>query len=158
MASIGTFDLIPPNEWLFAGHGDVLDGKRRAEQYFRSHGTYDGAEYSIEEFVRQWVLRQLLESYNYPEEWIGERIVIEEPVKMGSSEKEADIEIRGQLRIWFSPSGEAVETVHFGCRRRLPEGCSSTIRARHAYFQSRLTPYASNAGSRLTSSRSSDNA
>lgn len=101
MAAIGNFFLIPPDEWLFPAHGDVVDGKRRAEDYRQQKGTYEGAEFIIEEFVRQWVLTQLLKAYKYPAEWLGERIIIEEPVKMGSSEKEADVSIRNANRRTF---------------------------------------------------------
>jgi type I restriction enzyme M protein len=101
MAAIGAFYLIPPAEWLFPHHGDVADGRRRAEEYHRLRGTYVGAEFEIEEFVRQWALAQLIKAYNYPAEWIGERIIIEEPVKMGSTEKEADISIRNATRRTF---------------------------------------------------------
>lgn len=93
MAAIGTYYLIPPEEWLFPGHGDVLDGVRRAQEYWASRGTYEGADVVIEEFVRQWALRRLIEEYGYPAAWIGERVLIEVPVKMGSSSKEADIAI-----------------------------------------------------------------
>jgi hypothetical protein len=34
-------------------------------------------------------------------DWIGERIIIEEPVKMGSTEKEADISIKNANRRTF---------------------------------------------------------
>lgn len=34
--------------------------------------------------------------YNYPKEWIGEQIIIEEPVKMGSAEKESDISLKNK--------------------------------------------------------------
>lgn len=101
MASIGNFYLIPPTEWLFSTHGDVADGKRRASEFFKKNGTYEGAEFVIEEFVRQWVLAQLVGSYKYPKEWFGERIIIEEPVKMGSSEKEADVSIKNANRRTF---------------------------------------------------------
>ncbi|GAA4394338.1 hypothetical protein GCM10023187_00020 [Nibrella viscosa] len=101
MAKIGSFYHIDPNNWLFNTHGDVLDCKRRAKEYFDAKGTYDGAEYIIEEFVRQWALRQLLTEYQYPKEWLGEKIVIEEPVKMGSTEKEADISIKNDTRRTF---------------------------------------------------------
>lgn len=94
MAQIGSFALIPPDEWLFPSHGDVMDGKRRAQEWSYSKGDYEGAEYAIEEFVRQWALRQLIDVYKYPSEWIGERIIIEEPVKMGASTREADISIK----------------------------------------------------------------
>ncbi len=102
MASIGPYYLVPPEDWLFPGHGDVLDGVRRAQEYWATHGTYDGAEYVIEEFVRQWALRQLLEAYGYPAAWIGERIRIEVPVKMGSTSKESDISIHNaQARVFL---------------------------------------------------------
>lgn len=101
MAAIGSFKLIPPEQWLFSSHGDVVEGRRRAQEWFAARGTYEGAEYSIEEFVRQWALRQLLDVYKYPSEWIGERITIEEPVKMGSTEKEADIAIKNANRRTF---------------------------------------------------------
>ncbi|MCA3260806.1 MAG: restriction endonuclease subunit M [Telmatospirillum sp.] len=94
LAAIGSFTLIQPAEWLFSTHGDVIDAKRRAEEYRQQKGSYEGAEFVIEEFVRQWILAQLVSSYRYPADWLGERITIEEPVKMGSSEKEADISIK----------------------------------------------------------------
>jgi len=96
MASIGNFSLIRPENWLFQTHGDVMAARARAEAFEREHGNLDGAECLIEEFVRQWALQQLLAAYNYPEEWIGERIIIEEPVKMGSTEKEADISLKNK--------------------------------------------------------------
>jgi len=101
MSKIGSFYTIPPAEWLFETHGDVLECKKRAREYFEQHGTYDGAEKVIEEFVRQWALRQLLDVYKYPREWLAERIIIEEPVKMGSGEKEADISLKNENRRTF---------------------------------------------------------
>lgn len=101
MASIRNFYVIPPADWLFSSHGDVADGKRRATEFFNNNGTFDGAEFVIEEFVRQWVLAELVYSYKYPKEWFGERIVIEEPVKMGSSSKEADVSIKNSNRRTF---------------------------------------------------------
>jgi type I restriction enzyme M protein len=101
MAAIGRFFLVPPENWLFPHHGDVLDGKRRAQEYLILHGSYERAEFEIEEFVRQWVLAQLLHEYKYPATWIGERIIIEEPVKMGSTEKEADVSIKNVNRRTF---------------------------------------------------------
>lgn len=101
MSALGGFYLIEPDNWAFPTHGDVAEGKRRAKAYFDSHGSYDGAEFQIEEFVRQWALAQLLTVYKYPKEWLGERIIIEEPVKMGSTEKEADISIKNVNRRTF---------------------------------------------------------
>lgn len=101
MPLLGDFELIAPENWLFSTHGDVADGKRRAEQWLSEKGSYEGAERAIEEFVRQWALHRLIAGYQYPREWLGERIIIEEPVKMGSSEKEADISIRNTNRRTF---------------------------------------------------------
>lgn len=94
MASIGGYYTIDPVDWNFGTHGDVVEGKRRANELKKSSGTFEGAEYQIKEFVRQWALAQLLKEYKYPADWIGERIVIEESVKMGSTEKQADISIK----------------------------------------------------------------
>lgn len=94
MSIIGVYHTIEPEDWLFPTHGDVIEAKRRADTWFKIHNTYDGAEQEIEEFVRQWALRQLIDVYKYPKEWLGEKIQIEEPVKMGSTEKEADIAIK----------------------------------------------------------------
>lgn len=101
MAAIGDFFLIPPADWLCATHGDVLAATRRAEEWFRAKGSYEGAERVIEEFVRQWALRRLIDAYKYPLEWLGERLVIEDPVKMGSTEKEVDIAIKNISRRAF---------------------------------------------------------
>ncbi len=94
MAKIRDFFVIHPNEWLFETHRDVLYAKERATEWLAQHDTYEGAANEIEEFVRQWVLRQLIDEYRYPQEWVGERITIEESVKMGSAEKEADISLK----------------------------------------------------------------
>ena len=94
MVSVPAFNLIEPSKWHFQAHGDVRQAKERAEAYFDLHGTYEQAEYHIEEFVRQWALQVLLDNYEYPVEWLGERIVIEEQVKMGATYKEADISIK----------------------------------------------------------------
>ena len=101
MSHIGKYYEILPDDWLFPTHGDVLDAKRRASDYLSQNGSFEGAELQIEEFVRQWALRQLLDAYKYPAEWIGERIIIEEPVKMGSTEKEADISLKNATHRTF---------------------------------------------------------
>lgn len=101
MALIGTYYLVEPKEWLFPSHGDVIEAKRKAEKWYAKNGTYEGAEQEIEEFIRQWALKQLIDAYDYPKEWLGERINIEEPVKMGVSEKQADIAIKNQNRKVF---------------------------------------------------------
>ena len=101
MTQLEEFYLVPPEEWLFATHGDVIAARSRVQEYKNSQNSIENAEYQIEEFVRQWALAQLLKQYLYPSEWIGERIVIEEPVKMGSTEKEADISLKNESHRTF---------------------------------------------------------
>ena len=101
MPLLGNFEIITPDKWLFPNHGDVAEGRRRAAEYHDRHGTFDGAEFLIEEFVRQWALARLITDYRYPSDWLGERIIIEEPVKMGSTEKESDISIKNANRRTF---------------------------------------------------------
>lgn len=111
MSKLSDFYIIPPSQWLFPAHGDVRHASERANVWFSAHGSFDGAQYIIEEFIRQWVLRRLIEGYGYPKEWLGERITIEEPVKMGSTEKQADIAIKNANRRPFL----YVEAKNMGC-------------------------------------------
>jgi len=98
MSKLGEFFLIQPCNWRCQSHGDVAASFRRAESWYEKNGSYEGAEEVIEEFVRQWALNQLIVEYGYPEDWLGERLTVEEPVKMGSSEKQADIAIKNTNR------------------------------------------------------------
>ncbi len=91
MTSIPRFRIIDPDDWRFPGNVNVVRDKVRARDYYSTHGTYEGAADQIEEFVRQWALDVLITHLGYPAEWIGERIVIEEPVKIGSATTEADM-------------------------------------------------------------------
>lgn len=40
MSLIDNFFVIVPDQWLFAAHRDVVDGKRRAQDYFDAHANY----------------------------------------------------------------------------------------------------------------------
>ncbi len=84
------FYKITPNEWLLTTNPDVAAARRKALDYPELD------EQNIEEYVRQWVLKELIENYGYPKEWLGERIVVEETVQMGSTQKEADISIKNE--------------------------------------------------------------
>ena len=86
------FYRISPQEWLFQDNPDVIAARSRAES------NPSATEQTIEEYVRQWVLKELIETYNYPKDWLGERLVIEESVRMGSTEKQADISIKNSGR------------------------------------------------------------
>ena len=98
MSRVPEFELIAPDNWYFGTNGDVANAKQRAAEYQEMHENLVGADYQIEEFVRQWALKFLIKEYHYPEEWLGERIIIEEPVKIGSTYVEADISIKNANR------------------------------------------------------------
>lgn len=100
-----SFYVIPPNEWMFNDNLDVIHAKKLASTKNKN------TESHIEEFVRQWVLKELIEKYGYPKEWLGDRIIIEESVQIGSTEKQSDISIKniGHKTYLY------VETKHYDC-------------------------------------------
>lgn len=130
MARMQSFFTVDPKNWRFTTHGDVQNGLRRAQEYFSRNGSYQGAENHIEEFVRQWALQCLVDDYKYPEDWMGGRIIIEEPVKMGSSSKEADISIKnstGRTYLYVELKNKGVSEEEFGeAERQLETYLSST--------------------------------
>lgn len=94
---IRPFYEIPYEEWLFKNHPYVKEDHP-------------------EEKVRQWVLRELIDTYHYPREWINEysfyagRITIEESVQVGSTQLRADIAIKNEFKMPFI----FIETKKFG--------------------------------------------
>lgn len=73
---IQPFYEIPPNEWLLLDHPYVQAQYRKA---------IDNPRANLEEYVRQWVLKELITTYNYPEEWLGTRIQIEYSVMVNTT-------------------------------------------------------------------------
>jgi len=92
---IRPFYKIDPKDWLFTNNPDVAVARKKAL------GNPKLDEEHIEEYVRQWVLKELIETYGYPREWLGERIVIEETVQMATMEKEADVSIKNERHKTF---------------------------------------------------------
>lgn len=85
-----TFYRIPPAEWLLSTNPDIASMQTKALAHPHM------GEHDIEEYVRQWVLRELIETYHYPQAWLGEKIVVEEPVAVASTDKEADIALKNE--------------------------------------------------------------
>lgn len=73
---IRLFYRISSEDWLLTTNSDVAAAQKRAME-----NPQLGAE-NIEEYVRQWILQELIKTYGYPEEWLGERIVVEETVQI----------------------------------------------------------------------------
>lgn len=82
------FYRIQPNEWVLTTNPDVATAQARAL------AEPEKDERQIEEYIRQWILRELMETYSYPKDWLGERIVVEETVQMATMLKQADISIK----------------------------------------------------------------
>lgn len=91
MGKLGTFTHIPTESWLFQDYGDVKQARENALRYQQLHGSSNGGERNIEEFVRQWAIRRLIEGYGYPAEWLNNRLIIEQFVVFGSRYGQADI-------------------------------------------------------------------
>jgi len=89
------FYRIEPSQWLSTNNPDVAAAQARAV------AEPDKDERQIEEYVRQWVLRELIDTYGYPKDWLGERIVVEETVQMATMLKQADISIKNERHKTF---------------------------------------------------------
>lgn len=72
---IKPFHRIDPKDWLFQEHPYVANQYRRA---------LENPEANLEEYVRQWALKELVTTYHYPIEWLGARIVIEYEVMVNT--------------------------------------------------------------------------
>ncbi len=89
------FYKIDPDNWLLTNNADVVAAQARA----RANPKMD--ENQIEEYIRQWVLKELIDSYGYPSDWLGERIIVEETVQMATMFKQADISIKNERHKTF---------------------------------------------------------
>jgi type I restriction enzyme M protein len=99
MTKIKDFYKINPSEWLCTGHNYVSAERKKAVQNPTSN------EYNLEEYIRQWMLRELIDTYNYPEEWFSDdgvsgRVYLEWPVAVGTTTVFADIAL---LNEWGRP-------------------------------------------------------
>lgn len=99
MAKIKEFYKIKTSDWLCSAHNYVSAERKKAD----SNPAND--EYNIEEYVRQWVLRELIDTYGYPKEWFSDdgvsgRVYLEWPVAVGTTTVFADIAL---LNEWGRP-------------------------------------------------------
>lgn len=96
MTRLATFNLIPPSSWLFQEIGLIAGRAIIANEYRKTNKSLKKAEYHIEEFIRQWIIQQLITTYEYPEDWLGELIVVEEAIHIGSGRYRADIAVKNR--------------------------------------------------------------
>jgi type I restriction enzyme M protein len=128
---------IDPKDWLLTSNGDVAAAQARAI------AEPDKDESQIEEYVRQWVLKELIESYKYPKEWLGERIIVEEIVQVATAEKEADVSIkndRGRTYNYVETKASSITGADFEkAERQLETYLSSTHTATVGMLTNGLT-------------------
>jgi type I restriction enzyme M protein len=89
------FYKIAPIDWLLTSNADVAAAQAKAL------ANPNSDENDIEEYVRQWVLRELVDSYGYPADWLGERLIVEETVQMATMFKQADVSIKNERHKTF---------------------------------------------------------
>jgi type I restriction enzyme M protein len=89
------FYKVEPAQWFCTSNPDVAAAQAKAI----SEPEKD--ERHIEEYVRQWVLRELIDTYGYPKDWLGERIIVEETVQMATMLKQADVSIKNDRHKTF---------------------------------------------------------
>lgn len=135
-AKIGGFFLVDPENWLFSEHKTVLRACRRSNEYrIANNNSLDGAEYEIEEFVRQWVLRQLIDIYHYPIELIN----IEEPVQVGSTQCRVDISVKNTVNrpiIYIETKRREISSTEF---RKAEKQIESYLSASHTALIAMIT-------------------
>lgn len=66
MPEIRPYRPISPSDWLLTSDGGIAQARDNALQNILNDRR---------ELIRQWVLKELIESYKYPEDWLGTRIV-----------------------------------------------------------------------------------
>lgn len=94
MTRLATFNLISPSNWLFQNIGLIAGKAIMANEYRKTNRSLRNAEYNNEEFIRQWAIQQLIVTYNYPEDWLGHLIAVEEVIHIGSGRYRADIAVK----------------------------------------------------------------
>jgi type I restriction enzyme M protein len=100
-----SFYKIDPKDWQLTNNGDVAAAQKRALE------NIEKTEFEIEEYVRQWVISELINTYKYPKSWLGEKIIVEEIVQVASSEKKSDVSIkndRGRTYIFIETKAASV--------------------------------------------------
>ena len=120
---INPFYRIQPENWVLTTNADVGAAQKRAME------NPELDEKNIEEYIRQWVLQELIDTYSYPKEWLGERIIVEETVQMGTMKKEADISIkneRGKTYLYVETKSLGISDTEFLSAERQLEGYLSS--------------------------------
>lgn len=72
MPAFRPYRAIDPHEWWLVTDQGVAQARQVARDA-------QGEERQQQEYVRQWILRELIDSYHYPQDWLGTRITAVSP-------------------------------------------------------------------------------
>lgn len=121
---IQAFYRIPPTEWLLTTNPDISHAQSRAI------ADRSLNESTLEEYVRQWVLKEIVNTYHYPIDWLGERIIVEETVQIATTKKQADISVkndRGRTFLFIETKASGISDPEFEeSQRQLESYLSAT--------------------------------
>ena len=67
---IKAFEFIAPKDWRFLTNSEVRQTAKRAAEFARRNFHFEHLEQHVEEYLRQWVARELIEVYGYAEGWL----------------------------------------------------------------------------------------
>lgn len=70
MKFLKPYYAIHPDDWWLTSNPHIAKIQQEAR---------DGTTIDVQEQIRQWVLRELIESYHYPHGWLGTRIIAIDP-------------------------------------------------------------------------------
>lgn len=70
MAKTRAFEFISPENWRFLNNAEVAATRLKAEELSKRQFDFANLEAHCEEYLRQWILRELIEIYQYPEDWL----------------------------------------------------------------------------------------
>lgn len=90
MTKIRAFEFIPLEQWRFTHRAKVQLARQKAKDVAKKDFQFKNLEYQIDEYLRQWILRELVERYNYSEEYLA----VDELVQTSESSKIASIAIK----------------------------------------------------------------
>ena len=71
MTKIRAFEFIAPEEWRFTHRAKVQLSFGRAKEYETRNFHFENLEHHIPEYLRQWLLRELVETYGFAENLIS---------------------------------------------------------------------------------------
>lgn len=90
MAKIKAFEFLPLEQWRFTHRAKIQLARQKAKDVAAKDFQFENLQYQIDEYLRQWILRELIETYHYPEEYLA----VDELAKTAESSKIVPVAIK----------------------------------------------------------------